>query len=348
MSLFVDIKKDLGSFKLDVKFDSDGSSLGFLGASGSGKSMTLKCIAGIETPDEGKIILNGVTLFDSKKKINVKPQDRKVGYLFQNYALFPNMTVEQNIKCGLCRENNDVDKEKKVNEIIDKMYLTGLNKRKPHELSGGQQQRCALARILLNKPEILLLDEPFSALDSFLRNQLEDEMKAIFKEYDKDVILVSHNRDEVFRICKYAAVIDKGQMLTFGEKHEVFDNPASKVAAKLTGCKNIADCVKKDDHHVFIPDWNITYEVADTVGDNIVAVALRAHYLNPDEIKNSYDIHVISKTEEPFEWSLRFRYKAADKNSRYVWWRMPKNKNGLIIPEKLGINPADIMLLYKE
>ncbi len=347
MSLTVDIKKDLGAFKLDVKFDTDGSSVGFLGASGSGKSMTLKCIAGIETPDRGKIVLNGVTLFDSEKKINIKPQDRKVGYLFQNYALFPNMTVAENIKCGLCREKNNTGKDRIIKDIIDKMYLTGLDKRKPHELSGGQQQRCALARILVNKPEILLLDEPFSALDSFLRNQLEDEMKAIFKEYNKDVILVSHNRDEVFRICRFAAVIDKGKMLTFGEKHDVFDNPASKVAAKLTGCKNIADCKKVDDHHVFIPDWNITYEVSEIVKDDVIAVALRAHYLNPDEIKNSFEIHVISKTEEPFEWSLRFRYKDSDKNSRYIWWRMPKSKNSLVIPEKLGINPSDIMLLYK-
>ncbi len=347
MSLYVDIKKDLGAFKLNVKFETDGSALGFLGASGSGKSMTLKCIAGIETPDEGKIVLNGVTLFDSEKRINIKPQDRKVGYLFQNYALFPNMTVAQNIKCGLCREKGAADKDKIVNEIIDKLYLTGLNNRKPHELSGGQQQRCALARILVNKPEILLLDEPFSALDSFLRTQLEDEMKAVFKEYNKDVILVSHNRDEVFRICKNTAIIDKGRMLTLGERHEVFNNPRSIAAAKLTGCKNIVDCVKKDDSHVYIPEWDITYEVSDKVEDNIKAVAVRAHYFSPKEPANLFDIKVISKTEDPFEWSLRFRYKDSSEKGRYAVWRIPKDKEGLIIPEKLGVNPSDIMLLYE-
>ena len=166
MSLFVDIRKKLKGFSLNVSFETNGDYLGVLGSSGSGKSMTLKCIAGIETPDEGLIILNGKVLFDSKKKINLKPQERNIGYLFQNYALFPNMTVEKNIGIGL--KGSKYEKNRKINEIIEAFHLQGLEKKYPRQLSGGQQQRVALARCIIYKPDVLMLDEPFSALDTYL------------------------------------------------------------------------------------------------------------------------------------------------------------------------------------
>ena len=178
MSLKVHIKKDYGSFKLNVDFETSHAPLAILGSSGSGKSLTLKCIAGIEKPDEGYIELNGRVLFDSEKKINLTPQQRKVGYLFQNYALFPNMNVVQNIMCGLthyqCKKGSTLkqkyeEKLRKVVEFLEFFQLKGLEKHKPHQLSGGQQQRVALARILASQPEVLLLDEPFSALDEHLR-----------------------------------------------------------------------------------------------------------------------------------------------------------------------------------
>ena len=198
MSLFVDIRKKLGDFSLDVSFESDSGTLGILGESGCGKSMTLKCIAGIETPDSGKIILNGLTLFDSEKRINLPPQKRRVGYLFQNYALFPNMTVRQNILCGLHFEKDKSIRDVEVERILDLVQLRGLENHKPHQLSGGQQQRTALARILVNKPNLLMLDEPFSALDSHLRDALQLEMLELLKDFDKDVLLVTHNRDEAY------------------------------------------------------------------------------------------------------------------------------------------------------
>ena len=169
MSLYVDIEKDLGSFCLKAKFEAGDESIALLGASGCGKSMTLKCIAGIETPDRGRIVVDDVVLFDSEKKINLTPQQRRTGLLFQNYALFPNMTVYKNICAGARRERDSQKRNRMIQSIMENFGLTELADRYPHQLSGGQQQRVALARILVSSPRILLLDEPFSALDSHLR-----------------------------------------------------------------------------------------------------------------------------------------------------------------------------------
>ncbi|MBR0216819.1 MAG: ATP-binding cassette domain-containing protein, partial [Clostridia bacterium] len=175
MKLKVDIEKRLGDFCLRTAFEAEEGITGLLGASGSGKSMTLKCIAGIERPDRGTIELDGVTLFDSSRGIDLPPQKRHVGYLFQNYALFPNMTVRQNILCGLHHEKDKAVREKQLETMLSTFGLSGLEKHKPAQLSGGQQQRVALARILVTKPQLLLLDEPFSALDSYLRLRLQLE-----------------------------------------------------------------------------------------------------------------------------------------------------------------------------
>ena len=175
MGLTVNIKRKHGEFKLDIQFQSESKRIGILGASGCGKSMTLKSIAGIETPDAGKIQIGDAVLFDSEKKINLKPQKRNVGYLFQNYALFPTMTVAKNIETGL--KGSKEEKQKRVQEMIEKFQLHGLENRLPGQLSGGQQQRVALARIMAYEPDVIMLDEPFSALDVFLKDRLQQELK---------------------------------------------------------------------------------------------------------------------------------------------------------------------------
>ena len=237
MSLSVKIKKTMGEFLLDIDFTHEDGIAGFLGASGCGKSITLKCIAGILTPDEGCIVLNGRVLFDSEKKINLKPQERGVGYLFQNYALFPHMTVEQNILCGLCREKDKKRKKEKAAKLMDVMELSDCRNLFPHQLSGGQQQRCALARILAGEPELLLLDEPFSALDTYLREQLQTQVREILENYGKKTLLVSHNRDEIYYFCKKTAIMHQGRILNYGKTKEVFADPKSPAAELLTGCK---------------------------------------------------------------------------------------------------------------
>ncbi|MBR5930697.1 MAG: ATP-binding cassette domain-containing protein [Lachnospiraceae bacterium] len=238
MALYVDIEKRLGTFDLKMKFEMQNEVLALLGASGSGKSMTLKCIAGIERPDKGRIVLDDHVLFDSEQHINLKPQKRSVGYLFQQYALFPNMSVYQNIACGIKgavkRGTADSgiaaggtagksEKEKMVRDIIDMMHLNGLEDKKPRQISGGEQQRVALARILVNHPDALLLDEPFSALDASLRKNLVRETYKLMKDYGKSVIFVTHDQKEAFRLSESVALLDKGVITRTGKRDEIFE-----------------------------------------------------------------------------------------------------------------------------
>ena len=190
MAIQVNIEKNFKGFSLKSVFESNTSATGILGASGSGKSMTLRCIAGIETPDRGKIVINGRTVFDSEKKINLKPQERRIGYLFQNYALFPTMTVKDNILCGYRGEKGQ--REEKARDFMKRYQLEELENRYPSQLSGGQQQRVALARMMIGEPEAILLDEPFSALDGYLKDVLQKDMQEFLKQYQGDMLMVTH------------------------------------------------------------------------------------------------------------------------------------------------------------
>ena len=209
--LEVQIYKKLAEFDLDVSFQVNDNILGLMGASGSGKSMTLKCIAGIETPDQGRIVLNGRVLFDSEKKINVPIQKRNVGYMFQSYALFPNMNVYENISVGLrARKVKDVDIV--VQKVMQQFRIFELASRYPKQLSGGQRQRVALARLMAYEPDVLLLDEPFSALDEDLKVDLLRELKSEL-QISKPVIFVSHDKEEVNYLCDLKYKIKQGEII---------------------------------------------------------------------------------------------------------------------------------------
>lgn len=192
MSLSVDIEKKLGAFTLHSKFEAPDETMALLGASGCGKSMTLKCIAGIVTPDRGRIVLGDRVLFDSEKKINLPPQQRKVGYLFQQYALFPNMSVEQNILCGI-RSGDKAEKRRVLAEKIRMFRLEGLEKKHPAQLSGGQQQRCAIGRALVKNPGLILCDEPTGALDYKTSKEVLELMEHVNQRYGCTLVIVTHN-----------------------------------------------------------------------------------------------------------------------------------------------------------
>ena len=237
MSLVVDIEKKLGSFLLRSKFETGSGTMALLGASGCGKSVTLKCIAGIMTPDKGRIVLDGETLFDSEKHIDLTPQRRQVGYLFQQYALFPNMTVLQNIQCGI-RSGRRGEKQQRASEQLRRFRLEGLEKKYPAQLSGGQQQRVALARILASEPRAILLDEPFSALDGFLKWNLEMEMADFLSDFSGPILWVSHDLGECFRSCRSVCIMDNGASLPVTDMETLVHHPATQCAARLVGLRN--------------------------------------------------------------------------------------------------------------
>lgn len=300
MNLQVAIKKQFDDFTLDLNFKTNGSSLGLLGPSGSGKSMTLQCLAGIQTPQSGFIMLNEQVLFDSTKKINVPTQKRNIGYLFQNYALFPNMTVKQNIGCSL--KKKDKQAEQKINQLLTQFSLQHLSDHYPSQLSGGQQQRVALARILAYNPKLLLLDEPFSALDLHLRQELVTQMAQVIKEYEGQVILVSHDKDEIYKLCSSLLVIENGHLQETGTVKEVFSRPTSLAGARLTGCSNICKANFKNESCVQLEDWGITLKTQLPILKDYTHVGIPNEALaltNEKTTPNTFKIFKIEQFETP-------------------------------------------------
>lgn len=345
MSLSVNIKKQFKDFKLQVRFSSDGNPLGILGASGSGKSMTLKCIAGIETPDEGTIEVNGRVLFDSAKKINVPPQKRRIGYLFQSYALFPHMTVEQNVACALV--GGKAEKKEKIGRLLRQYGLEDFGGRYPSQLSGGQQQRVALARILAYEPEVLLLDEPFSALDAHLKEALQIEMMNLLKEYPGDAVMVTHNRDEVYKLCRNLLILDGGRAEALGDTRQLFLRPGNLITARLTGCKNFSRAEKISENTVYAADWDCRLKVKENIPPGLTHVGVRAHYFLPcggAETENAMEINIRRRIESPFEWNVLFQ-NAAGNSEEKIWWKYAKDAGVDGSPRFLCVAPENVLLL---
>lgn len=350
MALTVDVEKRAGHFHLKSCFEAGDETLAILGASGCGKSMTLKCVAGIITPDRGRIVLNDRVLFDSEKKINIPARNRGTGYLFQNYALFPNMTVEQNIACGIPK---DRDKVKMVKARIAAFYLEGLERHYPHQLSGGQQQRVALARMLASEPALLMLDEPFSALDSFLKWQLELEILKVQESFGGTILFVSHNRDEVYRLCDRIAVMEDGQTLEVLDKKDLYAKPQSLSTALLSGCKNFSAAEKTGPQTLFAQDWNVELTVSRAVPDDIRFIGFRAHFFELAEnadVQNAIECRVTRVIEDMFSTIVIAHVKnGEDKDWAYLRYELSKDKwDALGKPETLYLRlPEDQIILMR-
>ena len=348
--LEVDIEKNLGSFHLNVAFTAGNEVLALLGGSGSGKSMTLRAIAGVETPDRGRIVVDGTVFYDSEKNINLTPQQRQVGLLFQNYALFPTMTVLQNIMTGV-RTGSKAEKRRIAEEALDRFQLHGLGDRTPTQLSGGQQQRAALARILVGKPKILMLDEPFSALDSHLRDQMEREVLGIIRDFGGTTLLVSHSRDEVFRMAQRVAVYDSGHIDALDEKHALFQNPRTYHAALLTGCKNFST-ISAITHQsgmtiCHCDDWGLDLEIPGEQPGNLVAI--RGHHLQlaKQDGPNVHVMEIKEVIEDTFEYVLLLQKPGFDGSP--IHWMVPKSPS-LSLPSgivRVAFPSESMMLLQK-
>ncbi|HBV68151.1 MAG TPA: ABC transporter [Clostridiales bacterium] len=347
MSLKVCVKKKFKGFSLDVSFETNNEYLGILGASGSGKSMTLKCIAGIETPDEGYIELNGRVLFDSEKKINLRPQDRNIGYLFQNYALFPNMNVEENIGAGLRLPS--AEKKKKISELVKSFHLQGLENKYPGQISGGQQQRVALARCIAYKPDVLLLDEPFSALDSHLKSQLQAEVLELLRLYEGEVLMVTHSMEEAYKFCKNLVIIESGSSALFGATKEIFRKPGLVSAARLTGCKNISICAVSEGR-IYANDWDFEIKL-DNIPSGISSVGINSEGLeiwdDSDKDLNVMECNIVDIIENINDYTVIFQNKNNTNTSNMYFdvkkeeWNNRKNKHELF----LKIDSNSLLLL---
>jgi len=346
MALSVDIQKKMGDFRLEVQFEAEHEILALLGASGCGKSVTLRCIAGILTPDEGKIILDGETLYDSAARIDLSPQKRRVGYLFQQYALFPNMTVRQNIAAAV----RDKGKRTEVaEEKIRQFRLEDIAHKKPGQISGGQQQRTALARILASEPKVVLLDEPFSALDSYLKYQLELELTETLERFPGTILWVSHDRSEVSRNCERVCVLDQGRSQGIMTLRELFHRPQTEAAARLSGCKNYADVISEGET-VLLPQWGLRLRCGADVPEDIHRIGIRARHvmLAKQKDENAFCCTVVRVIRDVFTTIVLLRPEKAAADApplrmelRNEEWQATENKERVWV----SVEPRDILLL---
>lgn len=354
MKLIVDIIKKLPDFELRVKFETGNVAVGLLGASGSGKSMTLRCIAGIDTPDSGKIELNGRILFDSEKKINMPIRCRKVGFLFQDYALFPHMNVEENIGFGLDKTIKTSEKDYRINKKIKMFKLDGMEKKYPHQLSGGQQQRVALARALIMEPEVLLLDEPFSALDDYLRGNMIVELKEDLSEFEGTIFFVTHNMEEAYLLCEEVCILHHGHIEAMGSRGDIFDKPPTVSTARLTGCKNITEAKMINENTIEAIQWGCRIKLMDKNTEDIKHIGIRAHYLElakDSEHSNVFNCWPVFTSETLFRSIvyLKFNKPPIDIRDYHVIWDISKEEWQTIrkhtLPLKIKIDTEKLILM---
>jgi len=236
MGLSVHLKKKVNGFNLDVAWEIGNELTVLFGYSGAGKSMTLQMIVGLLIPDDGFVRINTSTLFDRSKGINVPPQERHLGYVFQDLALFPHMTALDNILYG-SNNTGKSEKRERAGEMIGAFHLEGLEEKYPAELSGGQKQRVAFARALMRKPYALLLDEPFSALDNPLRIEMRQFLIDIKNSFDVPIVFVTHDVTEAYTVADTLIVYSNGKVLQKGKPKDVFDNPWSAEVEALVNSK---------------------------------------------------------------------------------------------------------------
>ena len=359
--LTVDIQKNLSSFQLNVRLSAQQETLGILGGSGAGKSLLLRCIAGVETPTRGKIVLNGRSLFDAEQQINLPSHRRNIGLVFQNYALFPHLTIAQNVGFGL-QKLSKAERSRRVAQQLELVQLPELGDRYPHQLSGGQQQRVALARALATEPAALLLDEPFSALDTYLRSQLERQLIQRLSTYAGVTLFVTHNLEEAYRACENLLVMSGGSAIAAGAKHCIFEHPQTVRVAQLTGCKNFSRAIVSADSRgvqVEAIDWGITVQVTEAIPAALSNVGIRAHQIrivsDPASANtfsaNTFSCWLAATSETPHRMTLYLKFNAVPANAQdyHVQAELFKESWTAIkdqpFPWSVHLNPLHLILM---
>ncbi len=237
MKLDVKLKKRAGAFQLDCAIQTDAGAIVLWGASGAGKTMTLNCLAGFSRPDSGRILVGDDLFYDGATGVHVPPQKRRCGYIFQDHALFPHMTVMENLSFAAAASKQR--SRQKIKDILDAFELRELAQRKPAQLSGGQQQRAALARMLVIEPRMLLLDEPTQGLDARLKRSFFELLQQTQQRSNALIVLVTHDLDECFELGEYVCLLENGKIIQAGRKELVFAKPASVEVARSLGIYNV-------------------------------------------------------------------------------------------------------------
>jgi molybdate transport system ATP-binding protein len=234
-------------FTLDVELAIAPGFTILFGVSGAGKTTLLDCVAGLQTPNDGTIAIGDAILFDTQSSVNLQPSRRSVAYLLQSLALFPHMTVEQNVQYGLAALNK-IDRDARSGEVLESFRIATLMQRRPREISAGERQRVALARALVTRPRVLLLDEPLTALDAVTKTRIVDDLRAWNQRHRIPILYVTHDREEVFALGETAVVMQEGRILAQGSPHEVLQRPQSETVAQLAGFENIFVCSVTGSH----------------------------------------------------------------------------------------------------
>jgi molybdate transport system ATP-binding protein/molybdate transport system permease protein len=357
LKMEVQIEKKLADFTLDVAFRASQAPLSILGASGAGKTMLLRCIAGIENPGRGRIVLNDRVLFDSEKRIAIPARERRIGMLFQNYALFPHRTVAENLEFG-SQDDDRTKRDAAVASLVERMHLGGLEARYPRELSGGEQQRVALGRALATEPGALLLDEPLAALDTHLRSQVERQLQDTFAAFRRPTLLVTHNIEEAYRLGEDLLVLARGKVVAWGPKEEIFRRPPSAEVARLTGCKNISRAKMNSDGSVDALDWGCRVRVAGAISKTPKYVGIRAHHIDFVEAtvagasgENVFPCRLSQSSETPFRITLFLTLdsRADSANQEPLQAEVSKEKwqrfRDLPLPWQVRLAPESLFLM---
>jgi molybdate ABC transporter permease protein len=353
VTLEVDLERTLGNFTLRTALVAGNGAVGLLGPSGSGKSMTLRMIAGVSTPDSGRIVLNGRVLFDSAAARNVPAASRRIGVVFQDYALFPHLTVAENVGFGLARMAKD-ERRAHISKQLEAMGIAELAHRYPRQISGGQRQRVAIARCMAMEPDALLLDEPFAALDPHLRRRTEEQLRATLAGFSGPVVFVTHDMEEAFRFCSELQVLDRGRVIASGPKHKLFERPRTVATAQLTGCKNIARARRAGNDCIEVEAWQCRLRSAAEVPEELTHVGFRSHQLvfqEPEGTENTFQCWLMTTSEAPHEMTLYLRLHSEPSSgqaphlqadvSKDVWSDLSKQPQ----PWHITLAPSRLLLL---
>ena len=356
--LEVDIEKALSRFTLRVALRTGRGAVGLLGASGAGKSMTLRLIAGIATPTRGHIALHGRTLFSSAEGIHIPPARRRIGVVFQDYALFPHRTVAENVVFGL-HALTPAERDRRLQQWLTRLELAHLAHRYPGEISGGERQRVAIARCMVLEPDALLLDEPFAALDPHLRRQLEGQLRRTLATYHGVVLFVTHDMEEAFRFCTDLLVLDRGRVIASGPRQQLFEQPRTVTSARLTGCKNIAPAqlIPAQPARIAVPTWQCDLSLSAAPPPALTHIGYRSHHfrLQPAQTgPNVFPCWLVEASEAPHEMTLYLRLHSAPApgDSHHVQADIPKDQWHALSaqpqPWHIQVDPTRVLLLEDE